>query len=179
MFEFNIFLDDNDYLLFNQYHLLNSPSGKKSLMSFRLIIPFLCFMVLVIFCIAGSDFELILIEAIMMTVFSILWIGYSKKIILKSMNNRVIQMKKEGRLPYSNEAILKFDNEKIHEITPNTENVIKYSLIEKVAITEKAIYIYFSSVQAYILPVTAFSEEMEKLKFLEFIKEKGELAHSI
>lgn len=92
------------------------------------------------------------------------------------MNSKV---KKEGRLPYSNEAILKLDYEKIHEITPNTENVIKYSLIEKIAITEKAIYIYFSSVQAYILPVTAFSEEMEKQKFLEFIKEKGELAHSI
>lgn len=179
MFEFHIFLDDNDYLLFNQYHLLNSPSGKKTLMSFRLIIPFLCFMVLVIFCIVGSDFKLILTEAIMMTVFSVLWIGYSKKMILRSMNSRVKQMKKEGRLPYSNEAILKFDDEKIHEITPNTENVIKYSLIEKIAITEKAIYIYFSSVQAYILPVTAFSEEMEKLKFLEFIKEKGEPAHSI
>lgn len=179
MFEFHIFLDDNDYLLFNQYHLLNSPSGKKSLMSFRLIIPFLCFMVLVIFCIVGFDFELILIEAIMMTIFSVLWIGYSKKMILKSMNRRVIQMKKEGRLPYSNEAILKFDDEKIHEITPNTENIIKYSLIEKIAVTEKAIYIYFSSVQAYILPVTAFSDEMEKQKFLEFIKEKGEPVHSI
>lgn len=32
------------------------------------------------------------------------------------------QVRTEGRLPYSNEAILKFDDEKIHEITPNTEN---------------------------------------------------------
>ncbi len=29
MFEFNITLDDNDYLLFNQYHLFNSRNGKK------------------------------------------------------------------------------------------------------------------------------------------------------
>jgi hypothetical protein len=29
MFEFKITLDDEDYLLFNQYHLLNSPTGKK------------------------------------------------------------------------------------------------------------------------------------------------------
>lgn len=79
MFEFNILLDDNDYLLFNQYHLLNSPSGKKSLMSFRLIIPFLCFMVLVIFYIAGFDFELILIEAIMMTVFLFCGLGIAKR----------------------------------------------------------------------------------------------------
>ncbi|WFR59307.1 YcxB family protein [Anaerocolumna sp. AGMB13025] len=175
MFEFKITLDDEDYLLFNQYHLLNSPSGKKSLMSFRFITPFLCFMVIVIFCIAGSDFELILSEAIVMTIISILWIGYSKKEILKSMNKRIIKMKKEGRLPYSNEAILKFDDEKINEIAPNTENITKYSLIEKIVVTEKAIYIYFSSVQAYILPVTAFSAEMEKLKFLEFINMKVDI----
>lgn len=176
MFEFKITLDDNDYLLFNQFHLFNSRSGKIFLLYYRFIIPFICFMIIVIFCIAGSDFELILIEAILMAIISIWWIRYSKKKILKSMNNRIKKMKKEGRLPYSNEAILKFDEEKIHEITPNTENITKYSLIEKIAVTEKSIYIYFSAVQAYILPVTAFSEEMEKLKFLEFINTKVELS---
>ena len=81
-------------------------------------------------------------------------------------------MKKEGRLPYNSEAILKFDDENIYEITTKTENKTNYSLIEKIAVTEKAIYIYFSSVQAYILPVTAFQDEMEKQKFLEFINLK-------
>ena len=93
----------------------------------------------------------------------------------KTHNILIIKMKKEGRLPYSNEAILKFDDEKIHEIAPNTENITKYSLIEKIAVTEKAIYIYISSVQAYILPVTAFSAEIEKLKFLEFINMKVDI----
>ena len=91
------------------------------------------------------------------------------------MVKSIKKVKKEGRLPYSNEAILKFDDESIHELTPNTENKTKYSLIEKIAVTEKAIYIYFSSVQAYILPVSAFSEEMEKQKFLEFINLKTDI----
>lgn len=175
MFEFKITLNDDDYLRFNQYHLLNSPIGKKSLMSFRLIIPFICFMVVVIFCIAGSDFQLILFEAIVMVIFSIVWIGYSKKKILKSMEKRIKRMKKEGRLPYSNESILKFEDENMHEITPSTENKTNYSLIEKIAVTEKAIYIYFSSVQAYILPVSAFSDEMERQNFLEFINLKADI----
>ena len=172
MFEFKVNLNDDDYLLFNQYHLLNSPTGKKSLMTFRFIVPFIFFMFVIIFCIAEADFLLILIEAIMMAILSILWIIFSKKILQKSMKKRINKMKKEGRLPYSNEAILKFDDESIHEITPNTESKTNYSLIEKVAVTEKAVYIYFSSVQAYILPVTTFSEEMEKQKFLEFINSK-------
>ena len=173
MFEFQITLDDEDYLLFSQYHSLNSPIGKKDLMLFRLIIPFICFMVVIVFGILGSNFQLILIESVLMTIVSIFWVGYSKKMILKSVKRRIEKIKKEGRLPYSNEAILKFDDEGIHEITPNTENKFKYSLIERIAITEKAIYIYFSSVQAIILPVTAFSEEVEKLKFLEFINLKA------
>jgi AMMECR1 domain-containing protein len=48
-------------------------------------------------------------------------------------------------------------------------------LIEKIAVTEKAIYIYFSSLQAFILPVTAFSEEIERLEFLEFINKKVDI----
>ncbi len=175
MFEFKITLDDNDYLLFNQYHLFNSPIGKKTLMSFRFIVPLICFMFVVIFYIADSDPQLILIEAILMTIISILWIVYIKKIFLNTMKKSIKKMKKDGRLPYSNEAILKFDEESIHEITPNTENKTKYSLIEKIAVTEKAIYIYFSSLQAYILPVTAFSEEMEKQEFLEFINRKADI----
>jgi hypothetical protein len=129
-------------------------------------------MFVVIFFIANSDFLLILIEAILMTILSVLWIGYSKKIMLRSMRKSIQKMKKEGRLPYSNKAILKFDDESIHEITPDTENKTKYALVEKIAVTEKAIYIYISFVQAHILPITAFSDEMEKLKFLEFIHSK-------
>lgn len=172
MFVFNINLNDDDYILFNQYHLLNSPSGKKTLLSFRFIIPLICFLVVVIFCLAGSDFLLIIIEAVFMTIFSILWVVFSKNMLLKSMKKRIIKLKKEGRLPYTNEGILRFDEESIQEITPNTETKTNYSLIEKIAVTEKAIYIYFGSVQAFLLPLTTFSDENEKQKFLEFISLK-------
>mgnify|MGYP001954218965 CR=1 FL=1 len=83
-----------------------------------------------------------------------------------------MKMKKEGRLPYNNEAIIKFDDEGIHEISSDNESNVKYSTIEKIAVTEKAIYIYVNSVQACILPVTAFSQDSEKQRFLEFINSK-------
>jgi hypothetical protein len=175
MFKFKITLSDDDYLLFNQYHLLNSPSGKKYFTTIKFIVPFICFMFLVIFYIAGSDFELILFESILMTIMSICWIGFNKRLIIKSMNKKITKMKKEGKLPYSNEAILTFDNENIHEITPNSESVTNYSLIEKIIKTEKAIYIHINTVQAFILPVTAFSDEMEKQNFLEFINRKVDI----
>ena len=172
MFEFKITLNDDDYLRFNQYHILNSPLGKKTLMSYRFIIPIVCFMFVFILYIAGSDLDLVIIEAIVMTIFSIGWIITCKKALLKSMKKRMLKMKKEGRLPYNSEAILKFDDESIHEITPNSENKTNYTMIEKIAVAEMAIYIYFSSVQAYIIPVNAFFDYQERLNFLEFINSK-------
>lgn len=171
LFEFKVNVDD-DYLLFNQYQLLNSRAGKRTLLSFNFIVPFVCLAFILIFIVADFDFQLILFEAIMLRILSILWICYSKKIIFKSIKKNIMKMKKEGRLPYTKEAILKFDDESIHEITPNTESKTNYSMIEKVSVTEKAIYLFINSVQAYILPVTAFSGEMEKSKFLEFINLK-------
>lgn len=172
MFEFKITLDDNDYLLFNQYFLLNSKIGKKTLMYYRLCVPFLSFIFIVLLYIVGTDSKLILTETIVLTILSIFMISYSKKIILRSVKNRMKNMKKEGRLPYGYEATIKFDDENIYEITPNTESKTKYSFVEKVAVTEKAIYIYINSIQAYILPVNVFTDEMEKSKFLEFINLK-------
>lgn len=172
MFEFKITLDDDDYLLFNQYHLLNSPFGKRNLLIYKMLIPVVCFIFLVAVFIANPDFQLLLIETILMTILSILWVGYSKKVLIRSMEKGFRKMKKEGRLPYSNESIIKFDDESIHEITPDTEIKTKYSVVEKVVVTDKAIYIYYSPSQAYVLPVTVFSEDAEKQKFLEFINSK-------
>lgn len=172
VFEFKVTLDDSDFILFNKYHLLHSPIGKKSLLPFRFIIPFISFIFVAIFIIIQADLNLIIIEAVSLTLLSVLWIGFSKKMIIKSMENGIKKMKKVGRLPYSREVILKFDDECIHEIAPDTENKTKYTLIEKIAVTEKAIYVYFSSVQAYILPITAFTDEKEKHKFLEFMELK-------
>lgn len=72
MFEFNVILNDEDYLLFNQYHLLNSSTGKRSLTAFRLIIPLICFVFVAIFFIADADSKVIFAEAIAMAIISII-----------------------------------------------------------------------------------------------------------
>ncbi len=131
-------------------------------------------MFLVIFFITDADLLIILIEAILMTVISILWIVFSKKMFLRSMKKNIGKMKKEGRLPYYSESTLKFDEEHLYVITPDMEIKSKYSMIEKIILAEKVIYIYVGSVQAYVLPLTAFSGETQKQEFLNFINAKIE-----
>lgn len=172
MYEFNIALGEDDYLLFNKYHFLNSAIGKKNLMTFKIIIPLICYTFVFLSNIFNSDIQLVLIETIVMTILTILWIGNSKKILLNSMRKNIRKMKKVGKLPYNKDLILKFTDDIILEITPNSEYKTKYSVIEKIAVAEDAIYIYFSSVQAFIIPISVFSDENEKKKFLDFIMSK-------
>lgn len=179
MLEYKVTLNDEDYLQLNKYHFLNSINGKKTLLAYRFVPPVIFFMIVVILFVIDSDFELILFESIVMIIMSALWIAYSKKILFKNMKKEIERVKKEGKLPYSKDALLRFDDEGIHEITPNSENKSQYSLIEKIAVTENAIYIFISAVQAYILPVTTFSDEAEKLKFLDFIELKSNVLREI
>ncbi len=173
MFEYKITLGEDDYIRFNEFHMLNSPSGKKTLMACRLIGPLMCIMVLIVLIIANADILLFLLEAALMTVIAVFWIIFSNRIFFGSLRKRIIKLKKEGKLPYHPESILRFDDEYIHMITPDTENKIKYTMIEKIAATEKAIYIYLNSMMASIIPTTVFSDDAEKQRFLEYIKSKA------
>lgn len=172
MFEFNVTLNDHDYFMFNQYHLFNSPDGKRNLMINRLCMPIICFFVVLIIFSSEPDYKIVLLETIVFTVLSVIWVIISKEILLYSLKKKIEKITKESRLPYAQEAIVKFDDEIIHEITKKSEIKMAYSVIEKIGVTEKAIYIYINFQMAFILPVTIFKDEVEKQKFLEFINSK-------
>lgn len=173
MFSFKYILNDEDYISFNKYHLLNSSTGKRNLMSFRFIIPFFCFLIIIIFYVTSYDNPILIIsEAVLMAIFSVLWIVLSKKFMLYSIKRHVKKLKSDGRLPYGGNGELIFNDESIHDISAKTESKISYTLIEKIGVTQEAIYIYFSSIQAFILPTSVFAGDDEKQKFLDYLYSK-------
>jgi hypothetical protein len=172
MFEFKIVSDESEYLLFNEYHFLNSRNGKNLLMFYRLLVPVVSLLTVVILYVLDPDLQAALITGFVMTIFSIFGVVFAKKMLLTSIKNAIVKLKKDGKLPYNSQSTLRFNDESIHEITPESEHKIKYSKIEKVAVTENAVYVYFGSVQAFILPMNAFLNEIEKRDFLDFISEK-------
>ncbi|WP_160319138.1 YcxB family protein [Youngiibacter fragilis] len=179
MIEFKVTLSDQDYLHFNWYQLSNSAAGKRALLSYRLILPVILYILLFVLFVIDSDFKIIFFAAIVVTIMSALWVAFSKKTTFNIMKNDIERIRKEGIQPYNKDAILRFDDEGIHAIIPNFENKSKYALIEKIAVTENAIYIFISAIQAYILPVTTFKDEAEKLKFLDFIELKSNVLREI
>lgn len=88
MFEFNIKLDEDDYLELNLYHMLNNSIVRKLLIISRFIIPIIFFILLVKTYIEGTYFQIIIIEGILFTIISILWICFSNKVLLKSLKKK-------------------------------------------------------------------------------------------
>lgn len=68
-----------------------------------------------------------------------------------------------------------FDEDGIHEITENSEQMTKYSSVEKMYVEDSALYIYFSSAQAYIVPYACLGDEAMKEGLVEYLKGKIEV----
>lgn len=172
MYQFNYQCDDNDYFAFNQYHLENSVPGKKALLTFRLVIPVFCILVIMIFLVAHADAKFIIMESVILLIISVLWIIFAKKMYLQSIKKGIRKMHKKGKLPYSSQGTLSFGEQEITDSGSIGETKVCYSAIEKIGVTDQAIYLYFTAIQAFILPTSCFNSEKEKQDFLSFILAK-------
>lgn len=179
MFEFKVTLNDEDWIAFNKYVALNNPLTKKRLNKTKRTGPMLFYSFTIAMFILNHNFSLFLIGIALMTILSILWIIKSEKIYVKAVENNIKNFVKEGEVPYNHEeAIIKFDDEAVSEISESIDSKIKYSIMQKNAITEDAVYVFINTGLVYILPTRIFSDNEQKEKFIEFINSKVDCIHS-
>jgi len=172
MFQFCYTLNENDYFEFNKYHAFNSPASRKNMIIYRFIVP-------IIFVACGLIAGTIVDEPVVTYYFyiafgivAILWLIFFKPLMAKQIKKNIGRIKKSGKLPYQSNVTISFEDDFFVETTENGEARVKYSTIERVIITEKAIYIYINAVQAILLPFTVFSDEQKHDDFIVFIEEK-------
>ena len=166
MLQLNYKLTDEDYIEFNEFHqLIHSEVGKRNLSLLKLIGPMISVLAIVIFILARAEIMLIVIEVIALCIFSMVWIALSKKIMKRGIRNTILKMKETEGLPFAEETALNFTEDQIIEITKNQELKVDYKKIEDVCETEKAFYVYISSLEALIIPKRVLDQDMEmKLK---------------
>lgn len=170
--EFQFYITEEDYLAFNQYSLLNSTAGKRTLFTLRTYIPAIFMLLMLLLMLTTDNFGLFLVEAIMSVFVAILIILLSKRILLQSVKGSIKNYKKDGKLPYSETGRLIFGEEGITEITTDMENRKNYSQIEKVCVTSKGLYLFFNCSEACILTDSCFSSQEEKEQLLSFLHNK-------
>jgi len=67
----------------------------------------------------------------------------------------------------------KYDDDCIIEKAVKTQTSIQYDAIEKIVCSDQAIYVYFSAIQAFVIPFRTFESDEHKNDFLVFLKEKS------
>ncbi|MCL2633916.1 MAG: YcxB family protein [Oscillospiraceae bacterium] len=169
MYQFKFSLNEKDYLEFNKHYLSNDLANRVFSIVFRLVIA-IGFLVLVILK-SFTDEGFILYYFISYGILGVSLIVFYKPIEMLTVRIIIKITKKRGKLPMGSEVTIIFEEDYIYEITEITETKIKYETIIKL-FEGKAIYIYFSSMQAFIIPLSVFESEIQYKEFKDYIHHK-------
>ena len=176
MFEFQYRVTEEEYLRFNRDCALHSGSWQRAIRSRRLnpIIYFACLVLIAVL------YELWLIAAIVaaaaIPVCLIAWLN-AKSSILRRCDRAVLQKIKSGsRLYPAAPGTLTFTEEHIHDENPDLITTCPYHTVERLILCRGAVYVFYSYIQAFILPESAFSGDEERQALLNFLKEKTQKA---
>lgn len=152
-------ITEEDYIQFNLFHIRNSQTAVRTLNIQRYLSPVIFIIFSFIFpkLFDGSLWLSLAIFGIM----SILWIVYYPKYYYSHILRHVKKMLKEGK----NHGILGehhmyFADEGIIDKTVTGETKVSWSGIEEFKEDDHNLYLYNSSVSAYILP----KRELENLE---------------
>lgn len=175
LYHFKFVLTEADYLNFNRYHMRFSPVGKKRRLIFQLMVPVILLLFFLASLFNADNNGSLLITAIIYAVFSALWLLILNPLQNLGLKINLKSLKKSGKLPFEKEIDMDFEDEYIHQTMPDSEIKTNYSKIERIAVTEQSIYLYVSVVSAFIVPLSVFQSQAEKLDFLEFLRKKTNL----
>lgn len=171
-YQFKYQLNDKDYLSFNKYHVYHSRSNKKVILALRLIIPLIFVTELLLFHKSYQENGTLVITSVIFSILSVIWFLSARSFLMLIMKINITMIKKDGRLPYSKDVQIELEETSFTEITKEAETKVPYTSIEKVGIDNRAIYIYISAIQAFIIPFSIFKDEEQRKGFLTFLKDK-------
>ena len=172
-YKLNIKLSDADYYNFNYFQTFETPSGKKNLLKIRILLVLCMALVAAIAVVARGRSQTSMIYVIICVLLAVVFSLFLKKIMINSLKKQLAALRKSGKLHYSPESEIEFFEEYIAETTPTENNKKSYDALEKVCICgDRYIYLFTSSVSAYILPVSQVASQLGKEEFLSFIRKK-------
>lgn len=178
MFEFEYTMTKEDYLRYNEYHFLNSKSGKTQIKKYRWTVGIAAIVMLALAVYYTVELELDVLAGALF-VFSaviIVCMFCGKKIVIRNLKKAVNKASADGKEPYGYKSAISFKDEYIECISELKETKIRYGAIEKVCSSDDAVYIYIEALQALVLPERVFADEAQKRSLLEFVGAKRKTA---
>ena len=162
-------LTEEDYINFNLYHIKHSKMGKRSLLLQRIVSPLMFIIVAYLYAMIGNLPFLPLF--ITFGIVSIIWIIYYPKYFYGLIARNAKKMIKEGKnddLLGNHQLIL--TEEGLVDTTANKETKVTWSGITIIQEDDGYIFLYNSSVSAYILPKREL-DHVDEVR--QYIQSKG------
>ncbi len=150
--KFTVNLTETDFLKFNEYYMKNSAQGKKSILTARLLLPAVFVLIMIICLIANTGMLVIVLEAVIFTITSIVWELKVPSIISGNIRKSIEAAKKNGKLPFHESAEFDFAESEIIETAPGSVKNVRYSDIVSVNSADDYIYIFYGAAQAFVIP---------------------------
>ena len=173
LFQIHINLTEEDYVAFNHFHSFDSIHGKKMIRKTRItfIAVMALLMALVVFVLGWTTFSIT--YATVLGLFIVLYMLLFKKLVKRNIKVQIKRLKKIGKLPFDPESTIELWEDKIVEITPSKRTEQSYNIFERICIVEdRYIYLYYSSVGAYILPMAQVKAQANQADLLSFLSGK-------
>lgn len=172
-FSLNITLTEEDYLTFNNFHAIESKQAQKTIKKTRSIFIIAMAALMVLFVVFNGWDTFSATYVILLGIFTVVYSVFFKKLMQHNVKAQVKHLKKTGKLPFDSAATLEFYDDKVVEITPSKRIEQSYDVLEKICLLPgRYIFLYTSSVGAYILPVYQVNAQIGKDEFWDFISEK-------
>lgn len=166
-------LSKQDYIDFNIYHMKNSDTLKRSLHLQQYLLPI--FYLIMPFILAGITDIPLVIWLTTFVIVAVLWVIFYPKYFMSSTIKRISKLVDEGKnKDMLGKHCIIVDEDGIVEKTENGESRTKWNGVEKVTETEKYVFIYISSIMAYIIPKSVFVSDIIKNEFLSLLRGKTE-----
>lgn len=172
-FQFNVTLNDDDYLAYNRFHMIRSPYGAKTLRNFRIVLVAIValFLLPTLSHVGLTPYALIAIipSLAVLTVMQLLL----PTVLMSSVKSQLKKLKKEGKPAYSPKAEIEFYEDYFVETTDDNRSEIKYSAVERVSVVDgKYIYIHVNSIMSYIVPIALLDTAEKYDAFMAFLAAK-------
>ena len=169
-FQFDVILNDNDYLNYNMFYAFKSPYGEPALKKFRRALTFFfASLILAILVWKRFSFDGIVLAAVQAVIFVLVQV-FLKRWLMFGTKNQLKHLKKSGKMAYSQSSHIEFFDEVFVETTEVNKVEQKYSSIERISIIAyKCIYLHVNTVSAYIIPNAAFASEEQYNEFCSFL----------
>lgn len=149
--ELKYLLTEQDYINFNLFHIQNSKMATKALKIQRYTIPALYLVLAYVFASIGDGSYIL--SFTIFTIFAILWLVLYPKFYYRTIIRNVKKMMKEGKNEgLLGEHIMILSSEGIVDKNTTGETKVAWTGIQEVKEDKDYLYLYNSSVSAYILP---------------------------